>query len=147
MCLRFLALLPGGILQADVVLAQPRAPELHDHVLCAGSRDFAMRLTRSADPALAGQALLGTNDQALSAVPDLACGARLLGECSRAGWRCAGAIFALRSPHRTKLARPVFAQLAAQVGLNRARCVILGRCGVYRRGGIDLALPTKRWDV
>jgi hypothetical protein len=76
---------PRGILQADVVLAQPRAPELHDHVLCAGGRNCAIRLTRRADPALAGQALLGTNDQALSATPDLACRTRLLDDCSRAG--------------------------------------------------------------
>ena len=118
MCLRFLTLFPGGILQADVVFAQPCAPELHDHVLCAGGRDCAI-LTRSADPALAGQTLLGTNDQALSAAPDLACRTRLLDDCSRAGWRCAGAIFALRSPLRTRLARPVFAQLAVQVGCDR----------------------------
>ena len=52
-CLRFLALLPSWILQAEVVLVQPRAPEFHDNVLCAGCRDCAIRLTRSADPALA----------------------------------------------------------------------------------------------
>jgi len=123
-CLRFLALLPSWILQADVVLALPRAPEFHDNVLRASCRDCAIHPTRSADPALAGQALLGTNDQALSAVPDLACGARLLDDfssavCPRAGRQCAGAILALRLSRRTRLARPVFAQLAAQVGCDR----------------------------
>src|SRR4029077_18832688 len=97
--------------------------------------------------------------QALSTAPDLACGARLRVDRSRAadathvtvldkaGRRCAGAIFALRLSRRTSLAGSVFAQLAAQVGLNRARCVILGRCGLYRGGRIDLALHVKRLDV
>jgi len=81
-----LALLPGWISQADVILLQPRAPEFQDNVLRAGCSDCAIRLclTGSADLALAGQALLGADDRALSAIPDLACGARLLDGVSRA---------------------------------------------------------------
>lgn len=108
-CLRFLALLPGWISQTDVILLQPRAPEFHDNVLRAGCSDCAisLRLTRSADPVLARQALLGPDDCALNAVPDLACGARLLDGVSRAAGathvtvlddtrgRCTGAIFAV----------------------------------------------------
>ena len=131
-CIRFLALPPSWILQADLVLALPRAPEFHDYVLCAGCRSYAI-LTRKADPALAGQALLRTNRKALSPVPDLACGARLLDGVSRAaadsratfrddaGRRSAGAIFVLarQLSDRTRLAGSVFAYLAGRVGDDR----------------------------
>jgi hypothetical protein len=127
-CLGFAALLPNWIVQAGFVLALPRTPELHDNVLCAGGRECAIRLTRSADHALAGRALLRANDLALSAVPDLSHSARLpndcsrpglRGDCSRAGCRTAGAIFALRLSRRTRLARSAFARLAAQVGCDQ----------------------------
>ena len=158
MYIRFLALPPSWILQADLVLALPRAPEFHDYVLRAGCRSYAL-LTRKADPALTGLALLRINRNALSPAPDLACGAGLLEAASRAASTSRGTFRddagrsylagdvghdrLLDRLGRRLLTRSVFADCPARVVLNRRRCMVLGGRDISHWCGIGLVLHAK----
>ena len=127
-CLCYLTLFPGWILQTGFVLFLARAPESHDDALRAGCSDCAVRLTRSADHELFRSARLRADQLALSAVPDLARGAKLLDDWSRAGRRGdwfrtgsgdAGAVFGSRFPRRARLAMSAFAELGVALGCGR----------------------------
>ena len=158
-CLCYLTLLPAWVLQTGFILLLPRAPESHDYALRAGGSDCAVRLTGSADHALARHARLSTNELALSTVPDLARGARLLddwrragrGNCFRTGSWTAGAVFGSRLPRRARLARSVFAELGADLGCGRLDRDRLRRNhparSVFTGFAVEIRISHVRWLV